>query len=419
MSENKIFRQAVLDRLASPEQLHTLMNVTDPKGWLALAGCGTLLAAALTWGVLGSVPTRVHAAGILINSAGLAEVVAINAGQITALEVVVGDHVHEGQVIARVAQPELVKEIANLQSQLAELNANYVKNKAMGSQDVRLRASVSAKERVGLTSNIDATQQRQRELEERLASQEKLFAKGLVTQELVQSTRQQLRSAESAVKQMRADVQRTAVDSFSVARANEASLQTDEMRMKEVERLVKLQRERLEQNEIVVSTHAGRVVELRVTVGDLLGPGSPIVSLERTSDEGGLEALLYVDSRQGKELKAGMEVQLSPSVVRRERHGVLLGKVLAVEDYPSTRRGMMRALHNEQLVETFIAETGGAPIAVRAQLLTDKRAPTGYRWSSGKGPTIELTSGTRLDADVTTRSQRPLSLLIPILDLDE
>lgn len=414
----KIFRQAVLDRLASPEQLHTLMRVTDAKGWLGLAGCGVLLAAAVAWGVLGSVPTRVHASGILIHSAGLADVVALGSGQITALEVDVGDVVHKGQVIARIAQPEQVEDLAALRAQLAELKVGYEKSKQLGSQDVRMRASVSAKERVGLSSTIDATEQRRRELEERLKSQEALYAKGLVTQDTVQTTRQQLRSAESSVSQMRADMSRTAVDSFSAARANESALQADQLRINDLERQIKILEGRLTDNQTVVSTHNGRVVEVRVQVGDLLAPGTPILSLERTAEEGGLEALLYVDSREGKQLKRGMEVQLSPSVVRRERHGVLLGKVIAVEDYPSTRRGMMRALHNEQLVESFIAETGGTPIAVRAELLRDKSAPTGYRWSSGKGPRIELTSGTRLDADVTTRSQRPISLLLPILDAD-
>jgi HlyD family secretion protein len=79
---------------------------------------------------------------------------------------------------------------------------------------------------------------------------------------------------------------------------------------------------------------------------------------------------------------------------------------------------MMRVLHNEQLVETFLTETAGAPVAVRAALRVDKATPTGYRWSSGKGPEIELTSGTRCDAEVTTRSQRPIALLLPILDTD-
>src|SRR5688572_9518584 len=87
---NKIFRQAVLDRLSSPEQLHLLMRVTDAKGWLALFACFLLLGAAVAWGVLGRVPTKVSARGILIPTGGLADVVAVGDGQLTSLEVQAG-----------------------------------------------------------------------------------------------------------------------------------------------------------------------------------------------------------------------------------------------------------------------------------------------------------------------------------------
>src|SRR5262245_8544339 len=199
MPDGSIFRQAVLDRLASPEQLHTLMKVTDAKGWLALLGCGALLATAVGWGVLGSVPTKVNASGILIHSGGLADVVALAAGQVTAIEVDVGDMVQKGQVIAQLAQPELEQEIAGLETQLGQLQRNFEQSKEQGSQDVRLRAAASAQEQSTLKSSIASTEQRKHELEERLTAQQRLYEKGLVTKEALQSTQQALRTAESSV----------------------------------------------------------------------------------------------------------------------------------------------------------------------------------------------------------------------------
>jgi HlyD family secretion protein len=102
--------------------------------------------------------------------------------------------------------------------------------------------------------------------------------------------------------------------------------------------------------------------------------------------------------------------------VRKERHGVLLGRVRSVEAYPSTRAGMMGALRNEHLVEGFIQSAGGVPIAVRADLLPDKATPSGYRWSSGSGPEVTLTSGTQCAAAVITRTHRPIALVFPALD---
>jgi HlyD family secretion protein len=408
----------VLDRQASPEQLHTLMKVTDARGWLALCGCGVLLASALGWGVLGRVPTKVPASGILIHSAGLADVVAASSGQVTALEVDVGDFVRKGDVIAQLAQPELEQEIAGLRAQLQELRLIHAKSQALGSQDVRLRSAASAQEASTLKSTILATEQRKQELQERLAAQQRLYAKGLVTKEALEATQQNLRAAEASMLGMRADIQQVAVGRFSATRENETALRQSELRMNETERQITLLTQRLEQDASVSSTHEGRVVEVRAMVGDVLAPGLPIVSLERTFAQGGLEALLYVESRSGKLVRPGMRVELAPSVARRERYGVLIGEVRAVDDFPATRRGMMRVLHNEELVQAFLTETQGAAIAVRASLQPDRKTPSGYRWSSRRGPNLKLSSGTRCNAWLTTGEERPISLVLPILGSD-
>jgi HlyD family secretion protein len=364
------------------------------------------------------VPTKIQASGILIHSGGLADVVAVSSGQVTSLEVDAGDFVHKGQVIAHLAQRELQDQIAGLQTQLAELKAGFAHNRAQGSRDVQMRSALSSQEQSTLKSSIAATEQKKRDLEERLASQQRLYEKGLVTKDALQTTQQAMRSAESTMAGMRADIQRAASERFSAESQTDAQLQEGTLRMNETVRQIKLLEQRLEQDSRVVSTHEGRVVELRAMVGDMLEPGLPIISLERSSDAGGLEALLYVDSRQGKLIKPGMEVQISPSIVRRERFGVALGQVRAVEDFPSTRRGMLRVLHNEQLVDAFLGETAGAPIAVRASLRIDPATPSGYRWSSRKGPNLKLTSGTRCSAALTVSRQRPIALVFPILDLD-
>ncbi len=416
MAESKVFRQAVLDRLSSPEQLNLLMRVTDAKGWVALAACGLLLLTGLGWGILGNVPTKVASSGILIPLGGLADIVAVGDGQLTALEVQPGDQVRKGQIIARVAQPELIGQIDAFKKQARELQLGLAKSKEQGSQDARLRSQASAQERVTLRSAMAATEQRKKELQERVAAQESLLEKGLVTKDAVQGTRQQLRAAEASVQSMQADMQRVAVSSFSAERSNEGAVRADTMRVADVERQIKLLEEKLAQSAAVLSPHEGRVVEVRVTVGDMVRNGMPIVSLERTGQGGGLEALLYVDSREGKAVRPGMRVEVAPTVVRRERYGAVVARVRSVEDFPSTRSGMMRVLHNEQLVEALLAETSGAPIAVRAVLERDTASPSGYRWTSGRGPDLQLSSGTRFGAYIVTRSQRPLALVFPILD---
>jgi len=416
MEANKIFRQAVIDRLASPEQLDSLMKVTNPQGWLALLACAVLVGTALVWGVVGRVPTKVEASGILLYSGGLADIVALGQGQISALEVEVGDMLTKGQVIAEVAQPELAEQIKASKALLAELKANYERAKTQGGRDVDLRLQASADERKNLESAAAAADARTRELRDRLDSQQRLFDKGLVTKDTIEGTSESLRSSELAAQSMQSNVQRLIVDNFAAERANEVALTGETMQVQQTQRQIDMLEEKFAQNSRIVSTYEGRVIEIRAMVGDVVVPGKPLLSLELTGDKGAIEALLYVDSRQGKTLRPGMEVQLAPSIVKKERYGLMLGRVRSVESFPSTRQGMMRVLHNEQLVDAFLAETNGTPIGVRAELLLQPNTPSGYRWSSGNGPDVVLTSGTRCTGYVTTRTQRPLGLVFPAFE---
>jgi HlyD family secretion protein len=415
-ADPSVFRKQALDKFASPEQLNTLLQVRDAKAWLLLLACAWLVASALAWGIWGEVPNRVQASGILIHSAGLADVGALAAGQVTALTVDVGDEVRPGDVIARVAQPELVAEIESLRAQVEELKRTLWQKQLASAQDVQLRSVAVSSERAGLLSLIDAAQKEQRDLQTRLVAQQELLARGLVTQEAVLTTQREIRAAENAVKQRQAELQRTASNNFTVRRTNEAELQADGLRITELERRIVVSVDKLQQQGEIVSTQAGRVVELRATLGDVVAPGMPIVSLERVAEKGALEAILYLDSRIGKRVQAGMKVNLSPSTVRRERYGVILAEITRVEGFASTRRGMMRVLHNEALVDALLAETGSAPMALRARLVRDDKTPSGYRWSSGQGPRLLISSGTRLDASITTSTQRPISLVFRLFD---
>jgi HlyD family secretion protein len=68
--QKPIFRQAALERLSSPEQLDQLMQVTTPKGWLALIALAGLLVTAVILGFVGSIPVTVTGQCILLDGGG-------------------------------------------------------------------------------------------------------------------------------------------------------------------------------------------------------------------------------------------------------------------------------------------------------------------------------------------------------------
>ena len=53
----RLFRESALERLSSPEQLDQQLQVTSPRGWIALLALWSVLAAIMVWSIVGSVPT--------------------------------------------------------------------------------------------------------------------------------------------------------------------------------------------------------------------------------------------------------------------------------------------------------------------------------------------------------------------------
>ena len=112
-------------------------------------------------------------------------------------------------------------------------------------------------------------------------------------------------------------------------------------------------------------------------------------------------------------IKPGMEVQISPSTVRKEEYGYMLGDVKEVSKFSASRQGMLRVLVNEELVSEFLGITGAGPIAVQVVLRRNPDTVSGFQWSSGRGPEVEINAGTLCDGLITVRKQRPIALLIP------
>jgi hypothetical protein len=69
--QKPIFRKAALERLSSPEQLDQLMQVTTPKGWLALIALTGLLVMAVILGFVARIPITVTGQCILLDSGGV------------------------------------------------------------------------------------------------------------------------------------------------------------------------------------------------------------------------------------------------------------------------------------------------------------------------------------------------------------
>jgi HlyD family secretion protein len=125
-----------------------------------------------------------------------------------------------------------------------------------------------------------------------------------------------------------------------------------------------------------------------------------------------MTAIVYLPAAEGKKIRPGMTAQVSPSTVKREEYGFMLGQVTSVGEFPASRQGMLRVLGSEELAGQFAAI--GAPIEVRVSLLPEAASISGYQWSA-KEPDLTIANGTLCTVQIVLERKRPISLILPIL----
>jgi HlyD family secretion protein len=252
-----------------------------------------------------------------------------------------------------------------------------------------------------------------------------LATRGLAPKPTVLQTRMDLSAATEELARTRNS--RLALNSEEANARVEQERESLRLRLKVAvaERHIEQLREKLGRNGTVTSPYAGVVVEMKVNPGEMIERGAPLLALlpetaNAVSHAGQghapilpLVATLYVPQADGKRIRPGMEVQIVPSTVKREEFGFIVGRVTSVAAVPATQEGMQRALKNRQIVSSL--SSGGAPFEIRAELLTSASTPTGYQWSSSRGPESVLTGGSPCKAEVVIRTEPLLQLAIPAL----
>lgn len=414
MNESVVFRKVALDRLSSPEQLDQLMRVTDARGWIVLAAMAAVFVTAMAWGITGSLPEDVAGEGILIRSGGVYEVIPSAPGRVTDVAVNEGDEVTEGEVVARVAQPELADELRAAQLTLTDLQAQEQHLEAYGSKDVTLQRRYIAQQRLTIGQSIQSEQQNLHWLAEKITSQEKLVQDGLLPRPTLLNTRQEYSTTAEKISDDSSQLTQLSVRALEMVNQHQGDVRSSQMKVEEqTQKVAELARE-LDARSQVVAPYTGKVLEIMAERGSVVGEGQPILTLDLTGRAvKDLVAVLYVPSVHGKQIRAGMSIRIAPSTVKQEEYGLMMGRVTYVSDFPATSRGMQRVLKNERLVSELSGQD--APYEVHADLSLDPSTVSHYKWTSSGGPPLRIQSGTLATADITVATKRPIEMVLPIL----
>jgi HlyD family secretion protein len=412
VAQDAVFRKVSLDRLASPEQLDQMMRVTDARGWIALLAIGIVLLTATVWGIVGSIPENVGGVGMLIKSGGVFDVAPLGGGRVLDIAVNVGDVVTEGQVVARIEQTELRDSLQELKSTVANMREEHTQILAHGGQDLALQTTYLTKQRAAIEQTIASSNRSLDWYAEKIDSQERLVEEGLMTKQTLLTSRQQADGERAKISDARSQLAQLEVKESELQAKQQEDIGSSLTKIQDKERAIAEAERNLKEKTEVIAPHTGRILEVMTEAGAVVSKGEPILSLDLTGRAvKDLEAVLYVPSQHGKQVRAGMPILIAPSTVKQEEYGLMLGKVTYVSDFPATSKGMQRVLKNDKLVLGLAGQD--APYEVHADLTVDPETPSHYRWSSSSGPPLRIQSGTIATGNITTGSKRPIEMVIP------
>ena len=408
----RVFRAVALQRAASPEQLDHLVRITRPFDWIIIIVICVALVAVVTWGVVGRVPTRAAGEGILIGSGGrVVDATSAAAGRLARIGVAVGDLVSQGQPIAEIVQTDIRQRYANAVEVFHEKERQHADLIEKTRRELTSKSQNFAKLEAAFEQVIKATSQRIDFLAVDVKNLEDLMSKGLTTRRALDERRRELTDAQQRKEDTQNEILKLRSQKMDLETQRERESQTSEFALNDARRQMDAAAGQLTRNTEILSPIEGRVLEIKISAGAVLSVGTPVIAIE--SEGRKLEALVYIPAERGKNVKLGMRARIEPSTVKREEFGTMVGAVVAISDFPITPQGMVAVLHNENLVNRFSKE--GAAYAATVSLEPDTETFSGYRWAVGRGPPVRLSSGTLVRAEVTTRQQRPLDLVLPLL----
>lgn len=169
---------------------------------------------------------------------------------------------------------------------------------------------------------------------------------------------------------------------------------------------------RLIVSSVLVSQEEGRAIEIKLKTGDMVDRGTVVMSLVKEgAGVKNLIAVMYVPVESGKGLAPGMETRVSPSTVKKEEFGYILGRIVSVSEYPVTVQTARERLGSIELAEAYAG--GAACLEVLVDIVTDEMTVSGYKWSTLSGPPHGIENGTVCTVTVIVDRQRPVEMVIP------
>jgi multidrug efflux pump subunit AcrA (membrane-fusion protein) len=163
--------------------------------------------------------------------------------------------------------------------------------------------------------------------------------------------------------------------------------------------------------ESIVSPLDAIVSEVEALPGRITEAGDPMLYLQPV--DAPLLVKAFIPATEAFSIGVGAPAAVSPAdAPRAAQYGVIRGSVTAMSPTPvSADRISYIVGGNTSLVDYFLAS--GPVLEVTVELEQDPSTPSGYSWSIGQGPDVEIDAGSLSEVTVLLRDSPVLGWFTP------
>ena len=369
-----LFRKKAIESLSTPEKLDQPIRLIQNSYWALLFSLIAFLIYIVIWGIFGKLPVRIYGKGIILTDNKNLKIQSQISGKIIELMYEENECLTKGDVLF-IVDPILKKSRIKKLSSILNL---------MKSEDFIHRNS--AKKLLEIEKEKNQRYQ-------------KLFQAGAVPKQSLDESEKALIQLESEIKLQQTD-------------------RNLKIKQKE-EEIIEINTE-INEKSIFKSNQDTCIIDKYFNEGEVVQAGDLIYRLSTLNNNNQLKSYAYFPVNDGKRLKVGQKVTISPLTTKPQRHGGIKGYVTSIRENIVSKKALMNRLGNTNFVEyvQFRNKNSGIElplIEITTTLEKDINTKSGFDWGGGKGPNLEITKGTITRINVVAEERRPIEYIIPIL----
>lgn len=366
------------------------LKVVQPYAWLGIVAVVIGFGGALTWAVFGSIRESVSTIGVVSYPRGLRQIYSPTTERIKKITVEEGQSVTEGYVIAQLEARSQLKKIQTAQEELIKLEK----------ADSKLQELVVERMKLAKTTDNQLKQ-----VYKPLADKaEELFEQQLITA-----------SNFGSAKKEYLNTQQTFYEQLTNLRTLERTL---DLQIFEKKADIKQLQTELSENYTVETPTSGKIININYQIGDYPSSNVPLATMiSHALPQTNKDNIVVATAKSGDidKLTIGNYALFTPDNVERNRYGGIVAKVAKIQRAPITPEYLVNYIGSKQIAEKLV--TDQKLYYMQLELIKDKNTPTGYKWSSGKGPGTSTTVFPNLlgKATIYYQTRSPITYVMPFI----